>query len=163
MKEQYWKMYFTMKYRSYYFNRYAIRTIFICRLISGISLFIAVSGIASWIIWDFFPVFWAIVIVVIQTLQALSTWVFPYQNRESAFRFFIPQMEKLVDEISAGYRDIIVNNYDEKRINKLITIYSKRYGELNRRYFTDILQINDRISKKAENDNMIYFKNHYGV
>jgi len=116
------------------------------------------SSVATWAIWNRFPMVWGAIIASSQVLSVINHYL-PYQKR-------IEEISKMKSGLAPVYSDMEYNWFNvadgsltEQEINDLIKKFDDRWTNLELMYFTsDALPYKEKLAKRAEGKEIQYFK-----
>jgi len=148
LKENYWAMFTSIKYKEFYAQQYAIFLNRVNWVIIGACLIFSATSLTTWAIWNRLPWLWAALVFTMQVIQVLSPF-FPFSKTLIAIKFFLSQLGDLTRNIAAGWLDIEVDNLSDDKIKTLIKKFNARFDELSNRYLSPEQPFQNKCCEKA--------------
>lgn len=164
MREQYWKMYMSIKHKSLYYKNFQIMFNYVNWILSSLCAITSLSCVAAWGIWGTHPVLWSLIICAAQVFQALFPKL-PYNDLLISTKFIVCSLDKLLLEIDHSWLDInYVHDLPDEKILSLIHKYESSYSSLVSQFFAGTFVPDIKyLSNKTEKECRTYFKIKYSM
>lgn len=161
MRERYFHMYESIKFKECFYAAHEVRANRLYRLFTSITLAISIISVLVWSVSKTVPALWAIIIAVAQFAQAYSVNL-PYSGQLAALKYLMPELNQLLLCIDKSWQEIDVKGYDEEKILGLVSEYEGEFTDLQNR-FTRGIQFPEisAVLKKAAEDQASYFSVRY--
>ena len=106
-----------------------------------------------------FPFLWATLAILMQIVQVFSP-LSPFVKLDSELDYFLPDLNRLLDDVSHDWRTLELQNLSDKQIAAKIKKYNRIYTLHNERYMTGKhFPVSKSCNDKAQNDVKWYIKN----
>lgn len=161
MQEQYWSYMVQTKFSVYYLDNYAEN---IYKKERNINVFCAIASsasIAAWAVWTEWAYVWGFIIAISQVLTSVKEY-FPYARQLKMLKHFVEEMKMIYINIEQEWFRVAEGNLTENEINKLLFMYKKKVTELESKYLSEnILVENLEYAKKADKQCTEYFERNF--
>lgn len=160
-----WNQIQSIKTAERYYWHYTISSRRWDNLISGICMFTSAASIATWYVWQEFPLIWAVTLGVSQVVSVLRP-LFPFQKRRSAGNYIVSEISKLYfDAEDLWYR---LAYYDDsssdEEIREAAMSLMRRQSDIEMRYSNiDDFPVSKRIQRKAIEDVKVFLWDRFGT
>lgn len=124
MRDRFWTMFAEIKFESEYYWKYRDNSQRIDFWLTLVSTFTTGAGVVCLLIEKNLPLLWTGLVVISQTYHAVQH-LLPFQERITRINYFLPRIERLLDEIESEWDSIDTKN-DEQIAQIIHTIQSKR-------------------------------------
>lgn len=164
MREQYWKMYISIKHRSLYYKNFQVMFSRVNWALSSLCAIASLSCVAAWGIWGTHPVLWSLIICATQIFQALFPKL-PYNDLLVSTRFMICSLDKLLLDIEHSWLDMhYVHDLPDEKILSLIHKYETSYSNLVSQFFAGTFLPDIKyLAKKSEKECKTYIETKYSI
>lgn len=161
MRERYFRMYESIKYKECYYAAHGDRANTCYHVFTAITLVISIVSVLVWSISKSMPALWAIIISVAQFIQVFSVNL-PWASQITALKYLLPELRKLSLRIDRDWLAIDINGYEDTKILDLISQYESAFADLENQFTSDVV-FPERASvlEKAEKDQRAYFYSKY--
>ena len=155
MWPKYWLMYYEIKADSCYFQRYAVRTARLKRIVSVLCLLLTSASVIAWFQQFCSPLLTSFIILASQ-LVAVAQPYFPYEKQNRAACYICQDLEDLIIEIELDMSDFTENPQDAE-IRSLTRQFREKYERIVNRFAdADTFPKNSRLMDKAEEEARTY-------
>lgn len=161
-QQTYWNQLVLVKVVACYVRRYRDEQ---ARWITWIGLFKAVvasSTIGAWAIWKDYAFAWAILIGIVQLLDAAKEFIPQTKHRRNASEF-VSAVENIIIDARFEWHAIFSGLRSAAEIMEAWRTLAKLLNELETKHFPDGLPAKASRQKLAEDDAKAYFRSLYGA
>lgn len=160
MQDRFWSTITAIKFKHLYYDKYRDISHVRDRIISGVCLIVSSGAIATWGIWQKYPVIWSVLIAIAQVVQVLRP-LFPYSKQISALDWLIPDLAKLASD--AEHEWLTIHDATSEHIVELINQYDSQVVALESRFTSGIYFPERKKARSyAESENNAFFAYRYG-
>lgn len=161
MREKYWSMFQTLKYKELYYCLLQTRLQRIDGALSAISIVASSAGVAAWWGWGKYPEVWGTIIVVVQVIQLIRP-SFKLNERLGTLRFLIPALSDVVEKIDRDWS--YTHEMPNAKLRNLIYKYESAYSAAWKQFGGDsYFPISTVCAKKAKTETKQFFYQRYNV
>lgn len=157
MRRRYWSFFNRARYSVFYYERYQEHCKFILRVIKIVLALVSCGSIAAWSIWAQFPAAWAFILACAQVASILQTNL-PYSKDIICLDFAIPQMNKLMIDITHTWDEIDQGKLTDSDISDAIQNYEHNIQDIVNQYLSSLDMAQSFCCKnKATKDQKAFF------
>lgn len=159
MRDRFWSMYTEIQFNYFYFWQYRNSTQRIDFILRVLSTFTTGAGVACLLLERNAPMIWAILIAISQTYQAIQH-LLPFQERITKLDYYLPPIQKLLNEIKRKWE--YIDSFSEDEIIELIYDYQDQYINIEQNFIgTFPFPHKKSCKKKADKALKDHFDYHY--
>lgn len=161
IQEKYWRLLEDQKISTRYYYLYSNKLEKTDRLVEMIITISSSGSIASWAVWQEFPMLWASIIVGGQFLMTIKSYL-PFKSRLKALSAIRKGLSSVVIKTENNWFEVSNGSMTEAEINELLTQQRELFLSILSEGLENVtLPDDDKLIRKAEQDIGLYFKAHY--
>jgi hypothetical protein len=161
-QQTYWNQLVLVKVVGCYVRRYRDEQ---ARWINWIGIFKAIvtsSTIGAWVIWKDYAFVWAVLIGIVQLLDAAKDYIPQTKHRRNASEF-VSALENIIIDARFEWHSIFTGQRSAAEIMERWRTLAKLLNETETKHFPDGLPVKPYRQRLAEEDAKAYFLTMYGV
>lgn len=160
MLERFWNQMLDYKYEAYCYYHYSQRDKLYQNILSGLCIVASLGSVSTWLLWQQFPVVWALIVAFAQIISALQP-LFPFSMRLTASKYILQDLEAMLIDMERDF-GYCGKGISDSEFSELIAKYKKLHAATLLRFCSEIeFPRKAKLSMKAEADLTQYCKIHY--
>lgn len=157
MRDRIWSELANIKFKAIYTEKVWRRSYHTGNIYSFFLAFASASSVATWAIWEKFPVFWAIIVGISQVLILAKPYI-PFTKGEREFS----DQSLLFDDLYLSYEKLWYEykkpNVDEDQIEKKYYILREKELDINTRFKNIVCPKFKSLIHEADNETNTYLQ-----
>lgn len=155
---KYWDELIQTKFEIYYLDEYLNQSHKADNIINMILAISSTGSVATWAIWDKFPMVWGGIIAISQVINAIKIY-FPFNKRIKAISTFQVYLQELFLNLEYNWQKIIDGELTKKDVREKLFESKKEKLKLKNKYFANLYLPNKKkLVEKADKNNILYFE-----
>lgn len=135
-RDSYWNLYCYLVYKMYYYDEYMKKSSFYDKCLNALIAIASSTSITSWLVWQKFEVFWAIIVGLAQLFSLIKP-LFHFSEHICLISILLPELNKVVADMGRQL-DSFSKKTSEKSIVDAMGKAEKRFNELEARYIASM-------------------------